>query len=101
MPCIRADDRRLALVEALRVQALVALRQERWAEVARALEEGLRVVREIGYPYAEARLLHVFGLLRIQTGPPTEARERLQAALTILRQLGARGEAAQVQQALG
>ena len=86
---------------ALRVQALVALRQGCWAEAERALDEGLGVARAIGHPYAEARLLHVSGLLCIQTGTAIEARHLLQVALTILQRLGAWGEAARVEQALG
>jgi hypothetical protein len=40
-------------VEALRVQAMVALRRQHWVEAGRALEEGLALARGMPYPYAE------------------------------------------------
>ena len=88
------------LVEALRVQALTALRQRCWGAAERAVDEGLAVARDSGFPYAEARLLHVSGLLCVQTGPPGAARERLQASLVIFQRLGACGDATRVEQAL-
>jgi hypothetical protein len=38
----RAKNDRLTLVEALRVLAMVAIRQQQWAGAEQALEEGLR-----------------------------------------------------------
>jgi predicted HTH transcriptional regulator len=52
------------------------------------------------YPYAEARLLHVYGLLHTQKQELAPAHERLAAALAIFRRLGARSHAEQVEQAL-
>jgi tetratricopeptide (TPR) repeat protein len=96
----RRDDVRLVLVEALRVAALIALRQEHWAEARRSLEEGVGLTRAMPYPYAEARLLHVYGEMHAQKGEPEVARERLEAALATFRRLGARRDAVQVDQAL-
>ena len=79
----RAEPHRLALVEALRVQAMVATRQEGWEQAERSLEEGLAVARSIPYFYVEARLLHVYGEMHARKGEPEPARERLEAALTI------------------
>jgi transposase len=90
----RREDMRLVLVDALRVDAQVAIRQERWAAAARSLEEGLALARAMPYPYAEARLLQVDGLWHAQTGQPAVARVRLEAARALFRQL----EAAQVGQ---
>src|SRR5262245_29193503 len=61
---------RLVLVEALRVQALVALRRERWDEAASSLAEGLALAQEMPYPHAEARLLQVSERLRALRGEP-------------------------------
>jgi hypothetical protein len=91
---------RPVLVEALRVQALVALRRERWAEAARNLEEGLDLARGMPYPYAEARLLHLAGVLHTQTGEPDVARERWEAALAGFTRLGALADVARTAQAL-
>jgi hypothetical protein len=86
----RSGTCRLALVQALRVHALVLLAHERWDEAVRALEEGLTVARAMPYPHGEGRLLHVYGLLHARQGEPARARERLDAALAIFTRLGAR-----------
>jgi predicted nucleotidyltransferase len=91
---------RLVLVEALRVQALIALRQEQWGEAARSLEDGVALVRSMPYPYAEARLLDVYGRLHTQKGEPEAARERLEGALAIFRRLGARTDVERTEQAI-
>ncbi len=111
----RPEQMRLVLVEALRVQALVALRQGRRldrdslqaaggqsprVEAARSLAEGLALARAMPYPYAEARLLHVAGALHAQQGEPEVARERWEAAQAIFHRLEARRDAAQVDEAL-
>jgi hypothetical protein len=96
----RAASQRPDLVEALRVQALVAIRQKRWDDVERALEEGLALARCMPYPYGEARLLHVYGEVHAGKGEPGPARERLEAALAIFRRLGARKDAERVEQDL-
>ena len=91
---------RLAWVNALRVQAMVRICQERWDEAKRALEEGLTMARSLPYPYGEARLLHVYGQMHTQKGEPVPARERLEAALAIFRRLGARKDAERAEQAI-
>jgi tetratricopeptide (TPR) repeat protein len=96
----RAEQLRLILVDALRVQAMIALRQERWGEAVDALEEGLALARSMPYPYAEARFLHVYGEVYLQKGEPAPARERLEAALAIFRRLGARKDIERVEQDL-
>jgi transposase len=96
----RREDMRLVLVEALRVQALIALRHGQWDEATRSLEEGIALARSMPYPYAEARLLHVYGRLQAQKGEPEAAQERLEGALAIFARLGAPTDAGQVEQAL-
>ena len=51
-------------------------------------------------PYAEGRLLHVYGEMNVQKGKPEPAGERLEAALAIFRRLGARKDAGPVERAL-
>jgi tetratricopeptide (TPR) repeat protein len=97
----RAHHYRLGLAEALRVQALLALRQGRWAEAERALEEGLALTRSMPYPRGEDRLLQVYGASHIQTGQTEMAHERLEAALAVFRRLGACKDAERTQQAIG
>jgi tetratricopeptide (TPR) repeat protein/transcriptional regulator with XRE-family HTH domain len=97
----RAGMYQVYLVDALRVQALVAMRQGQWDVAERALEEGLRLAHSIPHPYAEGRLLHVYGAMHVQKADPAPARERLEAALTIFRRLGARKDVERVEQEIG
>jgi ATP/maltotriose-dependent transcriptional regulator MalT len=55
----RREGMRLVLADALRVQALIDLRQGQWEQAARSVEEGLSIARSMPYPHAEARLLQV------------------------------------------
>jgi uncharacterized protein HemY len=76
------------------------MRQAHWAEAAAALEEGIALARSMPYPYAVALLLHLYGDLHIEKGEPELARERLQMALLLFRQLGARRDIRQARLAL-
>jgi hypothetical protein len=96
----RAERNLLALVDALRIQAMVATRQRRWAEAHAALDEGIALAQPMPYPHAEARLLHVYGLLHIKEGELAQARECLGAALAIFWRLGARKDFARAEQLL-
>jgi hypothetical protein len=97
---VRAGHDRIGLVELLRVQALLLIKQGRWAQAHCALEEGLTLTRRMPYPHIEGRLLHVYGLLHVAKGEPGPARAQLELALAILRRLGARKDAERVEQAL-
>jgi tetratricopeptide (TPR) repeat protein/transcriptional regulator with XRE-family HTH domain len=96
----RAASYRLTLVDALRVQAMVARRQGRWEEATQALEDGVALARNISYPYGEGRLLHVCGEMYVARDEPEAARERLEEALAIFQRLGARKDAEIIQQEL-
>jgi hypothetical protein len=88
------------LGEALRVQALLWSRQERWAEAEAALEEALVLCRAMPNPYAEAKTLYVSGRLYLAKGESEQAHVRLLGAQTILERLGERLYARQVEQLL-
>jgi hypothetical protein len=90
----------IALVDALRVHALVALRQGYWEEAARSLEEGVTLAQRMHYPYAEARLLQVYGQVPTRSGERVPGRERLEAALAIFQRLGARKDLERTEQLL-
>ena len=96
----RGKNEHVALVDALRVQAMVAVRQAQWAQAVQVLEEGLALAQRMPYPYAEGRLLQVYGEMHRQKGAPGPARERLEAALAIFSRLGARKDAELTEQAL-
>jgi tetratricopeptide (TPR) repeat protein len=97
---MRPENMRAFLVDALRVQAMVAIRQEQWTVAEQALEEGVAMAHDMPYPYAEGRLLQVYGDLHLQKGERELARERLEAALAIFRRLGARKDVEEVEQKL-
>jgi tetratricopeptide (TPR) repeat protein len=94
------SQHRLALVDALRIQAQLYLRQQRWAEADAPMEEALLLCRAMPYPYAEAKALYVCGLLHQAKGEQEAARKRLEAALAICARLGERLYAEQMEQAL-
>ncbi len=78
------------LVQALRVQALVLSKQERWEEAEQALQEALTLCRGMAAPYNEAKTLYTAGLVAREKGELEPARQRFEAALTILERLGER-----------
>jgi transcriptional regulator with XRE-family HTH domain/tetratricopeptide (TPR) repeat protein len=94
----REESNRLELVQALRVQASVAIRQGCLAAAHDALEEGLSLTRNMPYPHGEARLLQVYALLHRERDEATAARARLDEALAIFQRLGARKDLERVQQ---
>jgi tetratricopeptide (TPR) repeat protein/transcriptional regulator with XRE-family HTH domain len=89
------------LAQALRVQALVLSKQERWEEAEHALEEALTLCRGLDAPYAEAKTLYAAGLVSHQKGELAPARQRFEAALTILKRLGERLYARHIERLLG
>ena len=96
----RAERNNLALADALRVQARVAVAQRAWAEAAQALEEGLALARRIAYPYAEGRLLAVYGEFHHQQGEPDAARACWQASLVLFQRLDARKDIERLEHAI-
>lgn len=83
-----SESIRLAEVDALRVRIMRSARSGEFAEVERALEDGLRLSRELPYPYAEAKLLYAGGLAAHAQGNSDLARERLEQAQAALLSLG-------------
>lgn len=85
---LRREDIRLAEVDALRVRVIQTTRRGDYAAAEQALEDGLRLSRELPYPYAEAKLLYTGGLAARASGDLPLARERLLQARDALRTLG-------------
>jgi tetratricopeptide (TPR) repeat protein/transcriptional regulator with XRE-family HTH domain len=96
----RPEGLHLVLVDGLRVRALACLRQGQVEEATAALEEGLSLARAMPHPYAEARLMRVFGEVQMQERAMQAAREQFGAALVTFRRLGARKDLERVEQAL-
>jgi tetratricopeptide (TPR) repeat protein len=91
---------RTVLVDAWRVAAMIATRQERWQDAYHAVETALALARSPCYPYAEAKIHYISGLAYLGTGERAAAGAALQSALMILNRLGERLYAVQVERAL-
>jgi tetratricopeptide (TPR) repeat protein len=89
------------LVQALRVQALVLSKQERWEEAEHSLEEALTLCRGMGAPYAEAKTLYAAGLVSRNRREFEPARQRFEEALEICTRLGEHLYARHIEQLLG
>ena len=90
----------LDVVDALRMEAAVWIRQRRWDEAEDALEEALVLARKMPYPYAEAKALATYGDLLVAHGQPEQARDQYSTALMVLRTLGERSCAKRIELAL-
>jgi hypothetical protein len=86
------------LAEWLCLQATLWTCRGRYADARHALDEALALIRDMPYPYAEGGLLHAYGVLHLKQSESAPARERLAAALTIFRRLGARTDVERVEQ---
>jgi tetratricopeptide (TPR) repeat protein/transcriptional regulator with XRE-family HTH domain len=95
-----SENIRLALVDALRVRALLALRQGQVAAAATVLDEGLALTAWMDYPHGRAKVLCMYGMVEVQRGDPVRAHERYEGALAILRPLGEQLYAARCERAL-
>src|SRR5262249_40945745 len=78
----------LALLDILRIRALLAIHRQQWAEAAGALDESLAASRTMRYQYAEAKALSVCGHLHATRGELDAAREKYPLALAICDRLG-------------
>jgi tetratricopeptide (TPR) repeat protein len=75
-------------MDALRVRALIAMRQERYQEAASDLDEAIALCQAMPYPYAEAKALWIYGPLEVARGDPVAAHQRFEQALAICDRLG-------------
>lgn len=96
----RSEHHQLALLDALRVQALLDVRHERWDEAAAALNEALSLARAMPYPYAEAKALFVYGQLHHAQGKPDQAGACYEQGLAICNRLDERLYAERMERAL-
>jgi tetratricopeptide (TPR) repeat protein len=84
----RARSYPLILVDALRIQAMVAAQQEQYHAATGDLDEAITLCQAIPYPYAEAKALWVYGQLEAARGHPVAATDQFAAALAICDRLG-------------
>ena len=95
-----SEQNRLALIEALRVRAMIVTRQRRWPEAETNLGEALSLCRAMPCPYNEARVLYLCGVLDAERGKFDAARVHLEAATALLSRLHERLYAELVENAL-
>ena len=69
---------------------MVLTRRGTWDEAERAFEEAVSVARFVRYRYAEARTLYEWGLMYADRPDPRLARDLLEEAAEIFRELGSR-----------
>jgi len=87
---VRACQMQLILPDALRVQALWAMRKHRWQEAESVLDEAIALCRALSYPYPEAKALYVSGQLWAMRAESKRALACFDEALAICRRLGER-----------
>jgi tetratricopeptide (TPR) repeat protein len=90
LPQAEAQHHILAVLDILRIRALLSTRRERWEEGCQTLEQALVLARSMPHPYAEAKLLYVAGQLQAARRDTPAARENFLAALSNCTQLGER-----------
>ncbi|MBV9280060.1 MAG: tetratricopeptide repeat protein [Chloroflexi bacterium] len=95
-----AQQNRLALAEALRVQGMVLARQGQWEKAERSFGEAVSLAGSMPYPYAEAWALYEWGMMHAARGDREKARNRLREALEFFRRLGARKDVERTEHAL-
>jgi transcriptional regulator with XRE-family HTH domain len=78
----------LILVDALRIQAMIAAQQQQYHAATDDLDEAITRCQALPYPYAEAKALWVYGQLEVMRGDPGAATDRFAAALSICDRLG-------------
>jgi tetratricopeptide (TPR) repeat protein len=90
----------LVFVDALRVQAMLALCRDAWGEAEHALGEALSRSRAMSHLFAEAKVLYVYGQLHATRDETERAFAMYQSALDILQHLGERLYAGHIERAL-
>ena len=74
--------------DGLRIKAMIAQPGCQTNLARDTLEEALSLCETMGYPYGKAKTLYVYGLVLKEQGEVSLARERLELAQAILRELG-------------
>ncbi len=94
---MQAMGMRVALPNALRIQAMVAQRLGNRVMAETALAEAVTLADAISYPYAKAQALLAWALLAPEDAA---SQERLREARSIFTRLGASGDVARAERAL-
>lgn len=101
--CMRraeATGNRLVIVDALLAQARLHIRQAKWPQAQRALDDALACAQAMAYPYAEAKARFIYGQLHAANGAQASARDQYEKALALCRRLGEKLYQAHIERAL-
>ncbi|HEX6817621.1 MAG TPA: AAA family ATPase [Ktedonobacterales bacterium] len=94
------EQNQLALVEGLRISARALQKQAKLAAAVAAIERALALAEAMPCPHQTARVHFTFGLIEAEEGQHEAAVRHLQAAQSLLAQLGERLYAQHIEQAL-
>jgi tetratricopeptide (TPR) repeat protein len=93
-------DNRLVIVDALIAQARLCIHQAEWTRARESLDDALALAKDMKYPYANVKILYLFGNLSATISLPAQAREQYTQALSICDRLGERLYRRRIEQAL-
>jgi tetratricopeptide (TPR) repeat protein len=96
----RRAKMRPALVQAMRVQALLLSKEGSWEEVEQVLREALSLCHEMAASYAEAKVLYTAGVIAYGKGELSLSHQQFEAAREICGSLGERLYALKIEQTL-
>ncbi len=96
----RSDQAHPDLVEALVIDGMVLGRLQRWEEAEKDFAEACSLAEHMPMPFGEGRALYEWGIMCLAQEKPEEAREKLEAALTLFTRLGAKLDASRAEEAL-
>jgi tetratricopeptide (TPR) repeat protein/transcriptional regulator with XRE-family HTH domain len=82
------------------LDGMIATRETRWEDAERSLEKGLALTTSMPYPHMEGRLLTAYGQMHVKRGELQPGREKLEAAVIVLRRLGAHPDVERAEQEL-
>jgi tetratricopeptide (TPR) repeat protein len=83
-----AQPQRIVFLQALTVQAMLAIRRGQWEAAEQALKEACTGASAMSSPWAEAKALFIYGQLHEAKGEHDQAGSKLEQALAICTQLG-------------
>lgn len=96
----RRQGNGLARLQWVRLQGMMAARQDQWETAAHCMDEALALTRAVPYPYQEARVLFSLGLIHLQAGDMPQGQQCMEKAGAIFQRLGAQPDLTRTEQAL-
>lgn len=95
-----AGKRRTYVPDVLRIKGKLLAQRGSWNKAHDAFNRAVSEAQGMPYPYSEARALYEHGMMQMRKGNLPEARRKLEQALAIFEQLGARPYVERTERAL-